>query len=55
MLYKHLMDHRSTAREGVIMEWTLNGQFHEAVTDILTSWTTVSGVVENVGNVVIVI
>ena len=25
-------------REGVIIEWPLNGQFHDAVTDVLTSW-----------------
>ena len=42
-------------REGVIIEWPLNGQFHDAVTVILTSRTAVSGVVKNVGNVVIVI
>ena len=24
-------------REGVIIEWPLNGQFHDAVTDVLTS------------------
>ena len=42
-------------REGVIIEWSLNGQFQDAVTNILTSWTAVSGVAENVGNVINVI
>ena len=31
-------------REGVIIEWPLNGQFHNAVTDILTSQTNVRAV-----------
>ena len=42
-------------REGVIIEWPLNGQFHDAVTNVLTSQTAISGVVENVNNVVNVI
>ena len=42
-------------REGVIIEWPLNGQFHHAITDVLTSRTAVNGVVENVGRVVNVI
>ena len=41
---------RPKAREGVIIEWPLNGQFHGAVTDILTSRTDVIQVVVNVGN-----
>ena len=43
------------SREGVIIEWPLNEQFHDAVTNFLTSRTAVSGVVENVGNIVNVI
>ena len=42
-------------REGVIIKWPLNGQFHDAVTDVLMSPTAVSGVVENISNVVNVI
>ena len=33
------------AREGVIIKWPLNGQFHDAVTNVLTSRPAVSGVV----------
>ena len=44
-----------TTKEGVIIEWPLNGQFHDAVTNALTSQTAVSGVIENVGNVVNII
>ena len=36
---------------GVIIEWPLNGQFHDVVTDVLTLQTAISGVVENIGNV----
>ena len=36
------------SREGVIIKWPLNGQFHDAVTEVLTSRMAVSGVVENV-------
>ena len=42
-------------REGTIIEWPLNGQLHNAITDDLTSRTSVSGVLENVRNVVNVI
>ena len=41
---------RTIAREGVIIKWRLNGQFHHAVTNVLTSQTAVSGVVKKVGN-----
>ena len=43
------------ARDGMIIEWPLNGQFHDAVTDVLTSLTGVSEMVVNVGNIVTVI
>ena len=39
----------------MIIEWPLKGQFHDAVTNVLASRTAVSGVVENVGNIIIVI
>ena len=39
----------------MIIELPLNGQFQDAVANILTSQTAVSGVVENVGNIVNVI
>ena len=42
-------------REGVIIEWPLKWQFHDVLSDVLTSQKAVSEVVENVGNVVNVI
>ena len=38
-------------REGVIIEWPLNGQFHDAVTDVLTPRTGISEVVVEVTSV----
>ena len=38
---------RLKAREGVIIEWPLNGQFNDAVTDVLTSRTDVREVVDH--------
>ena len=35
----------SFAREGLIIEWPLNGQFHDAVTDVLRSRTDVKEMV----------
>ena len=34
-------------REGVIIEWPLNGQFHDAVTDFLTSQNDVREMEDN--------
>ena len=47
--------YRFKAREGLIIEWTFNDLFHDAVTVILTSRMGVSEMVVNVGNIVNVI
>ena len=38
------------AREGVIIEWPLNGQYHDVGIDVLTSRTDVRGFAENVND-----
>ena len=39
----------------MIIKWLLNWQFYDIVINVLTSWTAISEVVDNFGNIVNVI
>ena len=40
----------SLSREGMIIEWPLNGQFHDVGIDVLTSWTDVRDLADDVND-----
>ena len=48
--FAHFRIQWCSSREGVITEWPLNGQFHDHRDVILTSWTAVINIFQNLTN-----